>query len=450
LEPSSEDVALPMSTRAKPSGNMSSAPQAKRARKAPKVDMGPFSVDPIGFGSMLLGIEYPEPGKRPKKPAAIELLQTAFDSGVEMIDTADSYCAGPGGSKEAEAQHYVETLIREAIESYDGDASRIRVCTKGGMRRIDSTSRGWRPVACSASAVRQMVEDSRKALGGSKPLDLFMLHHTDALNAKLLEEVLKVLQGMVKEGVVLALGLANATVANLDLAERLGVRIAAVQNQYSLWQREAEQERPSSASATSRKGVLLWCASRGVAFMPYGVLGGVQCRDGRRELLQSFPQLINMAASKDVSPHALVLTWMRQRFPNIVHIVGSRGKQHVLDGAQARNVLLTVEELDAISAMKQSRAAPKVAPALKVSYIYMEKERLSTASTKQLTELEDAMAKLSSDAPLKGKVRIVVDSKRDRLCFQALGGDSGLHIPPAVQKIVEEVLQCHFGCGVPR
>jgi len=435
-----------MPARARPSCNMASAPEAKRARNGPRVEIGPFAVDPIGFGSMLLGIEYPEPGRRPKRQAAIELLHTALKSGVELIDTADSYCAGPGGSKDAEAHHYVESVIHEAIQSYDGDASRVRICTKGGMRRIDSTSRGWRPVACSAASVRQMVEESRKALGGTKPLDLFMLHHTDALNAKVLEEVLKALQAMVKEGLVLTFGLANATVDNLDLAERLGVRLAAVQNQYSLWQREAEQEKPSGASATSRKGVLLWCASRGVAFMPYGVFGGVQCRDGRRDLLQSFPQLINMAASKEVSPYALVLAWMRQRFPNIIHITGSRGKQHVLDGAQARNVLLSVEELDSISAMKQSRGGPKAPLVQKVSYVYL--DFLSTASSVQLADLQEDMVKLSSNAAMKGKFRVIVDANRDRLCFQALSGDA--EVPLAVQKTLDEVLRFHFGRGVPR
>ena len=61
--------------------------------------------------------------------------------------------------------------------------------------RIDNSSRGWRPRPCTASSVRQMVQESKEALGGKKPLDVFMLHHTDALNPKQLGEVLKVSPG---------------------------------------------------------------------------------------------------------------------------------------------------------------------------------------------------------------------------------------------------------------
>ena len=43
-----------------------------------------------------------------------------------------------------------------------------------------------------------------------------------------------------------------------------------------------------------------------------------------------------------------MLAWMRQRFPNIVHIAGARGRQHVLDCAQARSLELSLAELDQV------------------------------------------------------------------------------------------------------
>eukprot|EP00971_Amphidinium_carterae_P252786 5018909-Amphidinium_carterae.1 len=66
--------------------------------------------------------------------------------------------------------------------------------------------------------------------------------------------------------------------------------------------------------------------------------GGVQCRDGRRELLQSFPQLINMAASKD-----LIHSWPPKTLLHIMrHIVLEwdqkammHGSFHCMSGVQS-------------------------------------------------------------------------------------------------------------------
>lgn len=273
----------------------------ERPAKRPRMDVvavGDFVVDPIGLGTMPLGIEYPHPAQRPSRVAAISMLHEAFRSGVQMLDTADSYCAGPGGSAEAAAPHYVERIIGEALRTFEGDASRIRVCTKGGFCRINNKSNGWRPASTSRSHVQRMIAKSHEALGGARPIDVFMLHHADGLSTGQLEGALAAMQEAVNEGKVLCLGLANATIEHLKLAQDLGCRISAVENAFSLWQREAELERPLGAAVTSKKGVLRWCAEKGVAFMPYGVLGGVQHRDGRRSLRESFPRLVELADAR--------------------------------------------------------------------------------------------------------------------------------------------------------
>eukprot|EP00927_Polykrikos_kofoidii_P018903 TRINITY_DN18799_c0_g1_i1.p1 TRINITY_DN18799_c0_g1~~TRINITY_DN18799_c0_g1_i1.p1 ORF type:complete len:381 (+),score=18.80 TRINITY_DN18799_c0_g1_i1:149-1291(+) len=294
----------------------------KRARTSSSVSVCGLRLDPYGLGTLPLGIEYPEPEKRPSRIAALALLHTAFRSGVQLLDTADSYCAGPGGSAEASAPHYVERLISDAIRTYTGDSTNIRVCTKGGMRRVDSSSRGWRPKGCTAPIVRRMILDSHAALGGKRPIDIYMLHHTDTLSTHQLEDALKEMQAAVDEGLVLCLGLANATVAHIEVAVRLRIDLAVVQNQYSLWHRDPELPRPRDGDSKNKRGVVNFCASLGIAFMPYGVFGGVRSRDGRLSLRQSFPQLVEMARQKNTSPESIVLAWMRHRFPHILHIPG--------------------------------------------------------------------------------------------------------------------------------
>jgi aryl-alcohol dehydrogenase-like predicted oxidoreductase len=60
---------------------------------------------------------------------ALATVHAALDAGVTLIDTADAYCRDAG-----EAGHN-ERLIARALASWKGDASRVRVATKGGLTR---------------------------------------------------------------------------------------------------------------------------------------------------------------------------------------------------------------------------------------------------------------------------------------------------------------------------
>ena len=63
-----------------------------------------------GFGTMGLGIVYPE--ERPSRAEAIRLLHKALDLGVNIFDTADTYC------RDETELHYCEFLLAEALSSY--------------------------------------------------------------------------------------------------------------------------------------------------------------------------------------------------------------------------------------------------------------------------------------------------------------------------------------------
>jgi len=60
---------------------------------------------------------------------AIEILQTAFSSGIQFIDTADSYGQG-------QAELYIGQALR-AHKNSDWDRSQIMICTKFGNRVLD-------------------------------------------------------------------------------------------------------------------------------------------------------------------------------------------------------------------------------------------------------------------------------------------------------------------------
>jgi aryl-alcohol dehydrogenase-like predicted oxidoreductase len=62
---------------------------------------------------------------------AVAVLHAAFDEGVRLLDTADAYCLD-----DTETGHN-ERLIARALATWSGDASAVRVDTKGGLRRPD-------------------------------------------------------------------------------------------------------------------------------------------------------------------------------------------------------------------------------------------------------------------------------------------------------------------------
>ena len=61
---------------------------------------------------------------------AVGILQTAFTSGIQFIDTADSYGQG-------QAELYIGQAIRKHKKEADWDRSKIMICTKFGNRVLD-------------------------------------------------------------------------------------------------------------------------------------------------------------------------------------------------------------------------------------------------------------------------------------------------------------------------
>src|ERR1700759_2365944 len=97
------------------------------AAQAGSYRIGDLDLNRIGYGAMAL----PAPGvyaPPSDRAAAIELLRTAVELGVNHIDTADAY--GP---------HATNDIIREALFPYDD----VHIVTKVGIVRDQQG--GWLP-----------------------------------------------------------------------------------------------------------------------------------------------------------------------------------------------------------------------------------------------------------------------------------------------------------------
>jgi aryl-alcohol dehydrogenase-like predicted oxidoreductase len=155
-----------------------------------------------------------------------EVVDAAFDSGVNFFDTADIY-GGKGGS---------ETFLGDLLGTRRDD---IVLATKFGMDMGTGES-----ALGSRRYIRRAVEASLRRLKTDR-IDLYQFHQPDPLTP--IEETISTLGDLVREGKVLYIGCSNFTGWQLAeahaVATSLGVpAFVSVQNRYSVMAREIEVE----------------------------------------------------------------------------------------------------------------------------------------------------------------------------------------------------------------
>ena len=171
---------------------------------------------------------------------ALELMDAAWGAGITWFDTADAY----GGGRS-------ETFIGEWFRSRRPDGLRITTKTFNPMN--DGEDRGLAP-----ERVRRQIEASLRRLGVER-VDLYLAHDWDPEVPA--AELASVFEELVAAGKIGAYGVSN--VDGGQLAEALGAGgFAAVQNSYSLLDREAEGD------------VLPLCGENGLWFQAFSPLAG--------------------------------------------------------------------------------------------------------------------------------------------------------------------------------
>lgn len=168
-------------------------------------------------------------GYRIGQDAVRGILDAAEDTGVNLLDTSDSYSIGQS-----------EELIGVAME---GRRDRFVVATKFGsdMQGLNGPDYGARG---ARRYVRRAVESSLKRLR-TDWIDLYQLHFPDPVTP--MEETLSVLTDLVREGKVRYVGCSNLAgwqIADADWIARTSgfERFVSAQNLYSLLDRAIEAD----------------------------------------------------------------------------------------------------------------------------------------------------------------------------------------------------------------
>jgi len=270
-----------------------------------------------GLGCMRLSTERDRDEIR-----AIAVLHAALDAGIRFFDTADAYCLD-----DSETGHN-ERLIGAALRSGGGDPSDVLVATKGGHVRPEGR---WE-VDGSPYHLRAACEASLTALG-VEAIGLYQFHRPDP--SVPYAESVGVLGDLLDAGKIRMAGISNANPEQIrEAQEVLGRRLVSVQNQFSPAFRSSEPE-------------LRLCDELGIAFLPWGPLGGASRAS---EVGSRFSAFEEVASAHGVSPQQVALAWMLALSPVVIPIPGSSRPSTIEDSVAAADLRLTDDEVERLSA----------------------------------------------------------------------------------------------------
>jgi aryl-alcohol dehydrogenase-like predicted oxidoreductase len=290
--------------------------------------LGDMTLARIGLGCMPLSL-----GRGRERGLADETIAAALDAGVNLLDTADAYALD-----EAEFGHN-ESVVAKALRAYRGTGS-AAVATKGGHTRHGTE---W-GLDGSPDYLRRACEGSLRRLG-VEAIDLYQLHRPDPDTPY--AESVGALRDLRDEGKVRHVGLSNANLAQLEEAERI-VPIAAIQNELSPGYLEP-----------FRNGEVAACAARGIPFLAWSPLGGMDSAEG----VGGVTAIRAIADERGVSPQQVTLAWLLSLSEAIVPIPGASRPETIRDSAAALDLELDEAERDRIGAEHLSAAASVIRPA---------------------------------------------------------------------------------------
>lgn len=295
-----------------------------------------LEVSALGLGCMpMAGIGKGMYGMA-SRAESLATIDRAIELGVTFFDTAEVY--GPFINEE---------LLGQAIR---GRRERLVIATKFGFAFNDGQVTG---VDSSPANIRRACEGSLKRLGVDT-IDLFYQHRVDP-NVPI-EETVGAMAELVAEGKVRYLGLSEAGAETLKKAHATHP-IAALQSEYSLWERGIE------------KDILPVCQDLGIGFVPYSPLGRgfltgqISSRDDLPEddyrrndpryseenfaLNMKLVDVVKVVAERHhCSPAQIALAWLLAQGDFIVPIPGSKRRATLEDSMAAVDIILTEADLD--------------------------------------------------------------------------------------------------------
>jgi aryl-alcohol dehydrogenase-like predicted oxidoreductase len=272
---------------------------------------------------------------------SIATIHRALDLGVFFLDTADVYGDG-----------HNEQLVGRAIKDRRDD---VVLATKFSLSR---DAKGALQINGRPDYVKACCDASLQRLGTDR-IDLYYQHRVDPTVP--IEETVGAMGELVAAGKVRHLGLSEASSRSIERANGTHP-ITALQSEWSLWERELEDD----VLATARK--------HGIGIVPYSPLGrgfltgaitspdDFDADDFRRHNprfqgenftrnLELVDAVRRAADARGCTPGQLALAWVIAQGDDVVPIPGTKRRPYLEENVGALSVTLTADDLAQLDAI---------------------------------------------------------------------------------------------------
>jgi aryl-alcohol dehydrogenase-like predicted oxidoreductase len=264
---------------------------------------------------------------------SLATIDRAIELGIDFFDTAEVY--GPYKNEE---------LLGRALR---GRRDRVIIATKFGWKIEDGKMTG-----VDSSRIREAVEESLGRLA-TDHIDLLYQHRVDPKIP--IEDVVRTMSDLVREGKVRFLGLSEAGEQTIRRAHAVHP-ITALQSEYSLWERNLEPR------------IIPLLRELGIGLVPFSPLGrGFLAGSAKRA--EEYPEgdfrrndprfqgenfdanvraasiVRDIAASRNATPAQIALAWLLHKGDDIVPIPGTKRRKYLEENVAAASITLSDDEM---------------------------------------------------------------------------------------------------------
>jgi aryl-alcohol dehydrogenase-like predicted oxidoreductase len=301
-----------------------------------KLGQDGLTVSALGLGCMGMSQSYGSADER-DETESIATIHRAIELGVTFLDTAEVY--GPYTNEE---------LVGRAVK---GRRDQVVLATKFGWQiEGDKRSTG---LDSRPAHIREAVEGSLRRLG-TDYIDLLYQHRVDPDVP--IEDVVGTMADLVRQGKVRFLGLSEAGEGTIRRAHRTHP-IAALQSEYSLWERNLEPR------------IIPLLRELGIGLVPFSPLGR-GFLTGTAKRAEEYPEDdfrrgdpryqgenfdANMRAAsavqqlgvrKGATPAQIALAWLLHKGNDIAPIPGTKRRRYLEENVASVTVDLSASEME--------------------------------------------------------------------------------------------------------